>query len=364
MSHPAAAHIVLLCSRLDLPGGIEKAVITVANQLAAHNNRVTLLLLDETAETFYPVNEGVHLVQYALHFGITRRGNMLTRKIKFLSDIRKLKRILQQLAPTHIIASEYPFAVAAELAGGSKLAKLYSWEHHHFHELGKSRFWERMVQHSYPKMQGIICLNPDEQKLYSPLNKNTLVIPNSIAPNPLRIRRDLRILTVARLTAVKGIDSLLEIAGQVLQANHAWTWTVIGDGELKPMVQSFIQKHNLEKQFELRTPQSHDLQKAYASASLYVMTSVNECFPMTLLEAQAAGLPCIAFDCETGPRHIITKETGILVHPGNTEAMNRAIQQLIDDPSLREKMGTAAIEHSRQFEPESILQQWSNKIIR
>jgi hypothetical protein len=49
-------HIVIACSYLHVPGGYEKAVITTANLFAENGHTVTLLVLDHTADIFYPVH--------------------------------------------------------------------------------------------------------------------------------------------------------------------------------------------------------------------------------------------------------------------------------------------------------------------
>jgi amylovoran biosynthesis glycosyltransferase AmsD len=357
------SHIVLLCSRLDLPGGIERAVVNTASLFAAKGHKVTLLVLDDTDESFYPLSSSVTMVQHPLSFGITRDGNVITRKIKLLGDVLKLRRLLKKLAPSLIIASEYPFAAAAILAGAGKYANVISWEHHHYYELKRNLFWNKIFRLTYPRLKAIVCLNKDEQQLFASINPQTVVISNFItAGSAIRSNKGKVILTVARLTAVKGICYLLAAAKDILQHNPDWQWKLIGDGELKEEVTNFILREDMQTQLLLQPPASHEMQAEYAQASLYVMTSVNECFPMTLLEAQSAGLPCIAFDCETGPRHIITAENGVLVQKENTLQLTAAIQRLIDNENMRETMGANAKEHSIHFSPDEVYRQWQQRL--
>ncbi|MBS1654840.1 MAG: glycosyltransferase family 4 protein, partial [Bacteroidetes bacterium] len=324
-------HIAILCSRLDLPGGIEKAIINLANELIKQGWKITIIILDETNKRYYPLNDNVSIRQLNLSFGITQEGNIITRKIRLLSDVLKLRKVIKETDPGHIIGTEYPFTIAAVLTGAGKKASLYAWEHHHLFELRKSLFWDKAFQLAYSRLKAIISLNEDEQVLYKKINRKSVVIPNFIIPDGSTHKTfKKRILTIARLTNVKGIDLLLPVAKEVLIKNSDWQWKIIGDGEMKELVLNFISENKLEKQLILQTPKNHMLQQEYLDASLYVMTSRNECFPMTLLEAQSAGLPCIAFDCDTGPRHIIIPGVnGLLVEKENTADLAEAISSLM-----------------------------------
>ena len=354
-----ARHIVILCSRLDPPGGIERAVVNTASLFTEKGHRVTLIILDEVKEIFYPLHPDVAIIQQPLSFGITPEGNLITRKIKLLTDVLKLRKLLKQNLPDFIIATEYPFAAAAILAGGGRRSNIVSWEHHHLHELKRNLFWNRVFKLTYPRLDAVICLNEDEKKLFDPVNHNTVVIPNFISLAHRSPLTDKCILTIGRLTDVKGTDLLLKTAQKVLEEHPGWQWKLIGDGDMKEEAEQFIARENLQKRLILQAPLHHDIIREYQQASMYVMTSRNECFPMTLLEAQSAGLPCIAFDCDTGPRHIIQQNVnGLLIVKENTEKMADAISALITNEEQRKKMGEKAFETVQRFTPEKIYPLW------
>ena len=352
-------HIAFLCSRLDLPGGIERAITNTANLFFSEGHKVSLLILDETAETFYRINPEITIIQQSLSFGITQEGNIVTRKIKFLGDVLQLRKLLKRINADIVIATEYPFAAAALLSGAKKQSKIVSWEHHHMYELKRSPFWNKLFNLAYPRLNAVVCLNEDERKLFTIVNKNPVVIPNFIEPGTASELTNNLILTVARLTHVKGTDSLLQVAKTVLEKHPGWQWKLIGDGDMKTDVLDFIENENLQDWLILQLPVNENILPEYQQASLYVMTSRNECFPMTLLEAQAAGLPCISFDCETGPRHIIThNENGLLVEKENPDKLAEAVSLLINNEEQRKKMGKNALQNVQRFSPEKIYQLW------
>ena len=217
-----------------------------------------------------------------------------------------------------------------------------------------------MFRLSYPKLDAVVCLNEDEKKLFSTVNTHSFVIPNfiSVSDNSTALTGK-TILTVARLTTVKGIDLLMKTSRLILQQHPDWQWKIIGTGDMKEELMQFIEKESLQNKLIIQPPVDHNILSEYQNASLYVLTSRNECFPMVLLEAQSTGLPCIAFDCDTGPRHIIRhNENGILVEKENPGKLAEAISALITDEDKRKRMSENALITIQQFAPEKITELW------
>ncbi len=347
-----------------MPGGYEKAMITTANMFAGRGHKVTLLVLDHTAGTFYPVDPVVQIVHLPVNFGITTKGNSISRKIRLWKDTRKLARVLKQLQPGHLVCSEYHFAIAALLGGAAAFTRVYSWEHHHYAKQEMNRFWKFLLNKYYPKLNAVICLNRDEQQHYLSANKNAVVIPNFIEPPPpVSMTYDdqpgFSLISVTRFNAIKGIDLLMKVAKLILPQLPDLKWKVIGYGEQKEQFLDFIRMEGLASQLIYQPADKTDLVADYRDAAIFVMTSRNECFPLVLLEAMSAGLPCISFDCETGPRHIIrNEETGLLVKPENVEEMAAAILSLLRDPARQKIMKGNALRAIGSFYPEKVYPLW------
>lgn len=357
----ATRHIVIACSYLHVPGGYEKAMITTASLFAAKGNKVTLLIIDHTAATYYPLHPQVQVLQRNMNFGITQRGNTISRKIKMWRETKQFAKIIRQLKPDFLICAEYPIAIAAILGGVSKYTKVFSWEHHHFHAQQLNRFWQYLFKKTYSKLDAVVCLNKDEQVYYLPFNKNAVVIPNFIeSPHEAHpVKKEYQLLSVTRFNHIKGIDLLMQTAKLVLPQHTDWKWKVIGYGEQKEEFLSFIKLEKLTAQLIYQPADKTDINKEYQSASIHVMTSRNECFPLVLLEAMSNGLPCIAFDCDTGPRHIIQQDsTGLLVPKEDVQAMAAAISSLVDDKRRIASMSQQALNAVQTFYPEQVYKLW------
>ena len=336
-----------------------------ANLFAKKGEQITLIILADTAESFFPFHEKVRILQLPLNFGITPKGNMISRKIKMLRDIRTLRRTLKKLNPSVLIATEYPYAIASILCRIGKESKIVSWEHTHFSANIKNKFWTKLFRMTYPKLDKIVCLNEDEKNLFNPINDKVAVIPNFVERSASASRlQNKTILTVARLAAIKGIPHLLQAAKLALHSYPGWQWKIIGEGEQEKEVTDFIEKEGLQNKLILQKPVDQDIQTEYQNASLLVMTSINECFPMVLLEALSNGLPCIAFDCDTGPRHIIRhNEDGLLVEKEDPAKLAEAIAELINNEEKRKKMGQKAFENVQRFSAERVYSMWEQILI-
>ncbi|HWM12363.1 MAG TPA: glycosyltransferase, partial [Solirubrobacteraceae bacterium] len=102
-----------------------------------------------------------------------------------------------------------------------------------------------------------------------------------------------------------------------------------------------------------------DLGAELAKASVFVLSSRREGYPLVLLEAMSKGLAVAAFDCPTGPRDIVVdRENGMIVPPKDPEAFAEGLLALIEDEELRRRCGAAAAVTARDYTIEAIGPRW------
>lgn len=169
------------------------------------------------------------------------------------------------------------------------------------------------------------------------------------------------VLAVGRFDKQKGYFRLIDI-WQIIQQDLAfkgWKLIIVGDGELKLEIQEKIKTLYLEDSIILK-PFTKEIEQEYLQASIYVMTSHYEGLPMVLIEAESFGLPCIAFDINTGPSDIIENEkSGYLVEDNDLEGYAEKLKTLMQDQNLRESMGKRAKEIVQEkFSKEVIMKKW------
>ena len=122
----------------------------------------------------------------------------------------------------------------------------------------------------------------------------------------------------------KGIDLLVDIIKKVLDKNKNLEFHIFGSGEDGQELVEDLAKRYPENVKYLGFVPNKNLEKEYKNSSLYIMTSRIEAFPLVILEAQAHGLPVIAFDIK-GPRDIIRNFSGSIIKPFDTSAFSDEI---------------------------------------
>jgi len=161
--------------------------------------------------------------------------------------------------------------------------------------------------------------------------------------------RELLVVTVANYRAQKAWPDLLAAASVVLDADPAVRFAGVGQGPLAAEVEAEHRRLGLGERFAL-LGRRDDVPRILAAGDLFVLSSTYEGYPVALMEALAAGLPVVA-TAVGGVAQAITPGTeGLLVPPGDREALAAAILTLCRDESLRTSMAASARIRGRGFD--------------
>jgi glycosyltransferase involved in cell wall biosynthesis len=219
------------------------------------------------------------------------------------------------------------------------------------------------MRRAYPRLDLLTALTEDDAAGYhSLLGGQTRVerMPNGIpSTGTPRAALDARVVIAAgRLTRQKGFDRLLRVWKLVADRHPDWELRIYGSGQDKRDLRRQIRRSRLGSTARLMgfTPRLHE---AFAEASLYVMSSRREGFPMVLLEAMQAGLPVVSYDCPTGPRDIVREGVdGHVVPNGDREALAAALSGLMADTERRKAFGAAAVENAARYDVARMAERW------
>ncbi|MGE0816597.1 MAG: glycosyltransferase [Vicinamibacterales bacterium] len=155
------------------------------------------------------------------------------------------------------------------------------------------------------------------------------------------------LVNVAALVPHKGqkflIDAMARVRRRVVDAQLV----ILGEGELRAPLEQQIRELDLAKHVVLAGFRE-DVLALTKSADLFVMSSVTEGFGSTLLDAMAMGLAVAGTTAGGIPEAVDDGVTGLLVPPGNPDALADAIVRLLQDPPLRARMGEAGRRRVRE----------------
>ena len=193
------------------------------------------------------------------------------------------------------------------------------------------------------------------------------VIPNPVPEQMLTAKKHIsigdkrRLLSVGRLDNEKQFSLLIKVFATLAANNHNWSLRIIGEGPLRQVLEQEIVSLNLSRRVEL-LGRSTNIAEELAQADAFVLNSAYEGFPNALLEAMAVGLPCVTFDCPSGPREMSMEGQVALLVPLNDErALAHELERLMTDDDLRHSLGNKArISVMERFTLERVLERWDS----
>jgi len=268
-----------------------------------------------------------------------------------------LDKVVEEIQPDIIHINNLPFFTTYQSIRLAKKMGIPNIVHVHG-VMGKSNKILNVAQIFYIYTFGryifrnatsVICLtNSDAKEIHRfgcPFEK-IRIIPNGVDVEKFRPHEEViddLIFWGGRFVPQKGLEYMIRALDIVVKKKSSVKLMMTGDGPL------FVKMYNLSRQLRLEkntvfkgcVPYS-EISRLIGNASIYVLPSLKEGMPYALLEAMACGKPVVGSDIP-GINDVITHgENGILVPPRNPEALADAIMLLLEDKSLRRKLGQNA----------------------
>ncbi|MET7932575.1 glycosyltransferase family 4 protein [Streptomyces sp. NPDC005322] len=162
------------------------------------------------------------------------------------------------------------------------------------------------------------------------------------------------VVAAGRLIPVKRYDLLVTAWATVAAKHPDWHLRIYGRGPQQAALRRQIDELGLARHVTLMGAHS-PIETEWAKGAIAAVTSREESFGMTIVEAMHCGVPVVATDCPHGPGEIITDgRDGLLVASGDADSIAKGLLTLIEDRRLRRSMSAAARVTARRYAPERV----------
>lgn len=333
-------------------GGAERVVDLISKAAVARGWQVTIITFDRPCErVFHDYDPRVALLRLGIPAGVRGtahrilalrqafRAGQFDRVVSFLTKINVLALAAAVGLDIPLIVSERnnPSAQPMNPLWKVALSLLYARAAMIVMQTGRSLA-------SLPRRHRLhACVIPNPVKL------------GSAAP---RLETARQIVAVGRLTEQKGFDLLISAFAIAAREEPDWRLVIWGEGPARAQLEQQIAALGLKDRIRLAGLTAKPGEWT-DGAEIFVLSSRYEGFPNAMLEAMAAGMPVIAFDCEFGPAELVRHlETGVLVENGKVEALGHSLIDLMRDTRKRRELGERARRSVFGFADQNVTERW------
>lgn len=367
--------IVYCLNTIDYCGGTERIVINKANAFADHYGQDVYIILTDGKGEYQLGNISEKIKIINLHIGYFTddyKSTLHYLKSLFIKPIhhyKALKKTLRELQPDIVISvgmSEKH--VLPYIKGSWKLIREYHFERNYrdlfsktFLQKTLSKFGRILEDLNHRRFdQTVVLTHEDKETNWKGYDKVT-VIPNFIQTDGQPLQSNLEnkiVIAVGRLTEQKNFSSLIRAFRKVVDKHYDWVLEIYGDGEERSMLEALIEELELQENVFLKGV-TKNINEKYQNSSIFVLSSIMEGFGLVIIEAMAAGLPVVSYDCPCGPKDIINDgETGLLVSTNDENSLANSIIFLIENPLILRNIGQKALTESNYYSLENIMPLW------
>ena len=346
-------------------GGIERVIATLANKFVQFMD-VTILVKDK-AYSHYPLDERVKIISLdnEIKFNMYSKLNRVFEAGKnFIGSQKKLKRFLKENQFDYYYVAHPLNALEFYFARGIDNSVILT---EHGGVDAYNTVYKKIKNWLYPKGKCYSVPTKTDTEVYRKMGFNTVYIPHF--RSQLRYEKaaleNKIALSVGRMTEAKRQWILIDLWDRIVNHHNIKDWKlhIVGDGNLKETYIKKIKDLNLESYIKILPPKK-EVEDYYKEASLFLLTSQSEGFGMVILEAMSFGLPCVSYDCPSGPRDMVeNSKTGYLVPFDHFEELEKSTLELLQNPQKVKEFGENALEASNNWNDEFILEKWKEILI-
>lgn len=341
----------LICAWRDMLGGGDKVVLNLSSGLDKSKFKPVIV-------AFGDVKEVIPLLKAAQEKDISI-GTVFSRGRYDVLSIFKLRHLLKKhkvdILHCHGYKSDVIGFIAALFTGVKLVTTLHGrWVGETLRQKTHNFFDIAVIKH-FGKIATVSQAIKDILLEKKNFIGKVVVIPNSVdlekfretkdiseVRKNLHINPDARVVgIVGRLSIEKGHRYFLEAAAKIINNINDVVFLIVGEGPLKKDLIECASKLGIQDKV-IFAGVRNDIPDIFAMLDIFVLPSLSEGLPMSLLEAMAAQKPIIATEVGGVPSVIKDRETGILIKPKSPEQLAEAINNLLSDKKLASEIAANA----------------------
>jgi len=352
-------NIAFYLPNITSAGGVERALITLVNELS-YSNEFNIFLITNIG-SYKNAAFLVHSKVFIIELGILNY-----KRSYFKLSNRLLKVLIHEKIDVFVTVETlsmmftfFPFLFLR------KKCKYVVWEHFNIKNNSGVKLRDYFRYLASKKADLIITLTERDKIAWKKHYKVKASLTNIFNISPFQNTtskynvESKNIIAIGRFDKVKGFDRLIK-AWSLFELKYGitdWKLQIVGYGPEKESLESILINKNCIN-IEIIDSNSSDIIQYYKEASFYCMSSYSEGLGLVMIEAQSYNLPIVAFDIFAGPSEIIAEKAGILVEDNNLEAFADAIYKLTSSDTLRMELSQEACILKHRFSKEVIGKRW------
>lgn len=330
-------------------GGVERVAVELLNRMAERPGLELHVILLQEKPVFFTLCEKV-----VCHSSEISSDKMPKWKYTY-SAARFLPKTVRKITPDVIVSNgEWINSFCWICLPKTFRSRLYMFDHSNPFRGHQSPSYV-LDKIAYARTKGVLVLSRQAQDKvradFSQPNVYALDNPvNLMEPGRPEEKQHL-IISVGRLSKEKGQDILIR-AFSKCKSKNGWKLAILGEGPQRQELQLLIDQLGLTSQVKLYGNQ-RDVAQFYRIASIFVLPSWTENFPLALIEAMSASLPTVMTDCiswREEDQFLEDGKHGFKVPLNSPARMADSIDLLIENPKLRDQMGLSAMSIRKRFE--------------
>jgi glycosyltransferase involved in cell wall biosynthesis len=363
--------VLQIISNLEI-GGAQEVVRTLVEHLAASDCEPIVCTFRDG-----PLRQSIEQLGVKVEVLPDRRYDIVSLPffvVEMIQLLRSLTRLVKkynvEVIQTHLLGS-LNFGVL--LLRYTTHVRIILWTFHSAHfvlteaQLPRYKWLLKPKRYAHNQLyrltsrlvSGFIAVSDEVKKnmveILGPIQDRIVVICNGVdverygqPVDKVSMRSQLGLEATARLIAVvatfrepKGHRYMVEAMAALVPQHPDVHALFVGDGDLREELQTRVERLGLGEHIHFLGNRS-DVPELLATSDLFVLPSLWEGLPMALIEAMAAGTPVVATAVSGTVQVMIPGETGLVVPPGNSQMLAKAILELLSDPARAQAMGIAA----------------------